>query len=311
MEVRPSRGRGGTWKRGGRGGNDNDNFGGERRGRGRGGQHRGRGKKDHHRGRGRGGDTHGAAFRHRDQDDEDHFHAEDQRAVFSRRTLESNWERYEDSEKQEVGDDIPAQRGTDYHVLLASAGDSFTQFRFSEEKDWEKDTFSCSQMSACFVDLQALAQTLEQVSLHQRLNLEAELVQVSTPVDLPAMTFKQEKAKMIAFAPPLVASEVPNNSPSPSKSSSLPASADPQRPSGAAAADAVDEELDQLLALAKPACDPPVSTENAAPLQKECHAVSQEPIEETREEVEHEQAAPVKQDMTEEDLEDWLDSMIS
>lgn len=50
-----SRGRGGSWKRGGRGGHDGDSAGSEHRGRGRGGHHRGRGKRDHYRGRGRGG----------------------------------------------------------------------------------------------------------------------------------------------------------------------------------------------------------------------------------------------------------------
>lgn len=49
MDNRPSRGRGGHWKR--RGGGDAGSSG-EHRGRGRGGHHRGRGKRDHHRGRG-------------------------------------------------------------------------------------------------------------------------------------------------------------------------------------------------------------------------------------------------------------------
>lgn len=42
--------------------------------------------------------------------------------VFSRRKLESNWNRYEESERQEPDDDTPTQRGTDYLVLLESAG---------------------------------------------------------------------------------------------------------------------------------------------------------------------------------------------
>uniref|UniRef100_A0A3Q1FQZ8 Apoptosis, caspase activation inhibitor n=1 Tax=Acanthochromis polyacanthus TaxID=80966 RepID=A0A3Q1FQZ8_9TELE len=71
----------------------------------------------------------------------------------------------------------PFMLGT-YNTLiihqLTSAWDSFTQFRFSEERDWEMDPFA---MSAVFVDLPTLAQTLQQVPLHQRLNLEAELLQ--------------------------------------------------------------------------------------------------------------------------------------
>lgn len=44
--------------------------------------------------------------------------------VFSRRKLESNWDRYKESEKQELEDDTPTQRGADFHVLLESAGEA-------------------------------------------------------------------------------------------------------------------------------------------------------------------------------------------
>ncbi|KAA8583020.1 hypothetical protein FQN60_015566 [Etheostoma spectabile] len=121
MEVRPNRGRGGSWKRGGRGANDSDSFGGEHRGRGRGG--RGRSKRDHYRGRGRGGSAHAAVFQRGDQDEGDNSEGEgDRMEVFSRRKLESNWDRYEVSERPEPDEDMPTQRGTDYHVLLGSAG---------------------------------------------------------------------------------------------------------------------------------------------------------------------------------------------
>uniref|UniRef100_A0AAZ3NQL7 Apoptosis, caspase activation inhibitor n=1 Tax=Oncorhynchus tshawytscha TaxID=74940 RepID=A0AAZ3NQL7_ONCTS len=105
--------------------------------------------------------------------------------VFTKRKLESNWDRYKESEKEEPSDDTPTQRGTDYHVLLESAGDSFTQFRFSEEKEWDIDSLAANQFSAVFVDLPALAQSLQELPLHQRLNLEAELVQVGTDASPP------------------------------------------------------------------------------------------------------------------------------
>nr|XP_057913856.1 cell death regulator Aven isoform X2 [Doryrhamphus excisus] len=179
------------------------------------------------------------------------------------------------------------------------------------------------QMSAHFVDLEALALFLKQVPLHQRLNLDAELLQVSTPAELPPMTSKQETPKVAAFTPPPTASEIPNknnNNPNISRSLSLSASSDFQGPSGAAVAappaDDVDEDLDQLLTLAKPVCDvsggKSDSTESATALQKECdtvtEAVIEEKTEERKEEISHRGSA---QEMTEEDLEDWLDSMIS
>ncbi|XP_056336574.1 cell death regulator Aven [Danio aesculapii] len=182
-----SRGRGGHWKRGGGG------DAGEHRGRGRGGhQHRGRGKRDHRRGRGR---EHGPpadfrVFRRNQDEHDDKENVEDMEDdnTFNRRKLESNWDRYEESEKEEMNEDVPAQRGTDYHVLLTSAGDSFTQFRFSDEKDWELDSLAKNQIPALFIDLPALSESLQELPLHTRLNLEAELIQASTPVDLPPVT---------------------------------------------------------------------------------------------------------------------------
>lgn len=324
MEVRPSRGRGGSWRRGGRGGHDGDSFGGEHRGRGRGGHHRGRGKRDHYRGRGRGGGGRGADFHHRDQDEGDNFHEEDDRMeVFSRRKLESNWDRYEESEKEQPTDDTPTQRGTNYHVLLESAGDSFTQFRFSDEKDWEMDSFAANQMSAVFVDLPALAQSLQEVPLHQRLNLEAELVQVSTPVELPTMTLapKQEIPKTATFTPPSATLKVlSTNQKVPV--ASIPVSGSDSRVSVSAAepqVDDVDEELDQLLGLEKPVSgDQSVSVadEKSDGPEKSCEEVVPEVIKEKMEEVKDKDVTPpksasIKQEMTEEDLEDWLDSMIS
>ncbi|XP_008283112.1 cell death regulator Aven [Stegastes partitus] len=324
MDGRVNRGRGGSWKRGGRAGNDGESFGGEHRGRGRGGQHRGRGKRDHHRGRGRGGGAFTADFHQRDQDEGDKSQEDDDRPeVFSRRKLESNWDRYKESERQESDDDTPVQRGTDYHVLLESAGDSFTQFRFSEEKEWEMDPFAASQMSPVFVDLPALAQSLQQVPLHQRLNLEAELLQVSTPVELPAMTLapKQEMPKTSTFTPPSAAFK------SLSTKNKVPAAANPAlasdlQVSSVAAQppldDGDDEELDQLLSLQKPVSGG-ADEETAVP-EKECEEVKvvieekmkeDEEVKDKEEGITPSKPASVKQEMTEEDLEDWLDSMIS
>jgi len=64
-----------------------------------------------------------ARFFFQDHDEGGNFHEEDDKVeVFSRRKLASNWDRYEASERKEPDDDMPTQRGTDYHVLLESAG---------------------------------------------------------------------------------------------------------------------------------------------------------------------------------------------
>ncbi|KAK5612548.1 hypothetical protein CRENBAI_011963, partial [Crenichthys baileyi] len=122
MEGRVVRGRGSGWRRGARRGSARGGHEGDGHNEHRGGA-RGRGKRDHHRGRGRGGGYHAAAdFPQRHQEGGQNFEEEDDRtAVFSRRKLESNWDRYEEAERAEEDEDVPSQRGTDYHVLLESA----------------------------------------------------------------------------------------------------------------------------------------------------------------------------------------------
>uniref|UniRef100_G3NYU0 Apoptosis, caspase activation inhibitor n=1 Tax=Gasterosteus aculeatus aculeatus TaxID=481459 RepID=G3NYU0_GASAC len=337
MDTRPSAVRGGSWRRGGRGGSNGESVGGEQRGRGRGGHHRGRGKRDHYRGRGRGGSGPSADFQHRDkgEDEGDNFQEEgDRKEVFSRRKLASNWDRYEASEREEPDEDTPTQRGTDYHVLLESAGDCFTQFRFSEEKEWEMDS-AASQMSAVFVDLPALAEILQQVPLHQRLNLEAELLQVgrllecppedkkrltnhtvllflsqiSTPLELPGLTLpvKQAMAKTATFTLPSAALKIVSSSDPPVSSSAAEPPVDD------------DEELDQLLSLQKPVWhDSGGQSVSVAPkraceqVQEKVPVLTEEKTDEVKnKDVNPRESASVRQEMTEEDLEDWLDSMIS
>uniref|UniRef100_A0A1A8LRJ3 Apoptosis, caspase activation inhibitor n=2 Tax=Nothobranchius pienaari TaxID=704102 RepID=A0A1A8LRJ3_9TELE len=307
MEGRVIQGRG-SWRKGGRGGNDT-----EHRSRGRGGHHRGRGKRDHHRGRGRGGGSR-ADFLNRNRDEGENSDGEDEgTAVFSRRKLESNWDRYEEAERTEEEDDLPTRRGTDFHELLESAGDSFTQFRFSEEKNWEMDSSTASQMSVVILDLPALAESLKQVPLHHRLDLEAELVQVSVPADLPAFSLapQQEVLKSSSFTPPSNAFRGLSTTEKPSEKLSLVSSV---------ADDDDDEELDQLLCLQKPVPDVGEHQCVCGPGQEEgfedVREMQSPVIHVNTEDVKDKVVTPTKpaaakEEMTEEALEDWLDSMIS
>ncbi|XP_066550759.1 cell death regulator Aven isoform X2 [Amia ocellicauda] len=341
MEHRP-RSRGGSWRRGagggGGGGGGESGAGTEHRGRGRGGQHRGRGRRDHHRGRGRSGpfpsDRHrfrGAKTRTEPtnvEDDVDNNEEEEEGAqVFSRRKLASNWDRYEAAEKEELGEESLMQRGQDFHVLLSSAGDSFTQFRFSEEKEWEVDASANNQMSALFVDCQSLARSLQELPLHERLNLEAELVQLAVPVELPVVTLKNKQDSKLAgqfgvpspMKTPLLASAAHSATNAVSKtvdgtsldSKPLEASLGAAQPP----ADDIDEDLDMLLNLETAVPTPPDSAPSRADEQNTAgvKAPAPELISEGAKEEEPPtpEADVPKKDITEDDLEDWLDSMIS
>ncbi|CAM4693812.1 unnamed protein product [Leuciscus chuanchicus] len=327
MESRHSRGRGGHWKRGGGGGRGegegDTGSSGEHRGRGRGGHHRGRGKRDHRRGRGRdyGPPADFREFRRNqdDHDDKENFEEVEEHNTFSRRKLQPNWDRYEESEKVEINEDVPTQRGTDYHVLLTSAGDSFTQFRFSDEKDWDMDSLAKNQIPALFIDLPALTQSLQELPLHTRLNLEAELVQVTTPVELPPVTVPHRTDSTLT-APQAGRESALGISCSVKPVSTTTASLGVSTAVPAAADDA-DQELDLLLSLQRPVTElssvqSHATTDDAlnTPTQEDSEEEERENqtvvMKETEPEVESE-PEPTRQEVTEEDLEDWLDSMIS
>ncbi|NXJ03717.1 AVEN regulator, partial [Odontophorus gujanensis] len=250
---------------------------------------------------------------------------------YSRRKIVSNWNRYEDAEKEEQRECGESQRGTDFSVLLSSAGDSFTQFRFAEEKDWDTENVYCKQLSALSVDCQSLAQALQELPLHLRLNVAAELVQASTPVELPQMKpkvvedckrreqFRQSlsQREMLSASQPAgdsVASPEPGTKRGPVTGAPEPlhrAQLLPKQES-----DHLDEELDRLLNL-----DAPIDSVSRAfpyniPTEKDLKMESKENDLPTADAPEVKSTAAQQEQntsrsVTEEELEDWLDSMIA
>ncbi|XP_075701036.1 cell death regulator Aven isoform X2 [Rhinoderma darwinii] len=226
----------------------------------------------------------------------EHQRNEERSTDFSRRKILSNWDRYKVAEKETESEVL--QRGTDYSVLLSSAGDSFTQFRFADEKDWGAE----KQDSTVYLDSQSLVRALQNLPLHLRLNVEADLVQEQLPQELPLSipkgisnmpTLTGQKGKGASVASDQNAASKPESE----------TSLDPSLP-------ALDEELDFLLSLEAPV------TEKAA-----THADgTREPDQQLP--CEERETSPVKAEpcvaaednpkaVTPEDLEDWLDSMIS
>ncbi|KAG7222684.1 hypothetical protein INR49_026293 [Caranx melampygus] len=165
------------------------------------------------------------------------------------------------------------------------------------------DSFAAAQTSAVFVDLPALAQTLQQVL---------------APVELPTVTPapKQQISKTSTFTPPtttLKSFSINQKVPVATNLVSTSNSAKPLEDEG-------DEELDQLLGLQKSGSgvggNQCVGVTEESCEEMKAAAAAPEVLEEKMEEVKDKdvtppEPAPVKQEMTEEDLEDWLDSMIS
>ncbi|KFV08352.1 Cell death regulator Aven, partial [Tauraco erythrolophus] len=253
---------------------------------------------------------------------------------YSRRKIFSNWSRYEDTEKEGQSECGESQRGTDFNVLLSSAGDSFTQFRFADEKEWDRESICHKQLSALALDCQSLVQALQELPLHLRLNVAAELVQASTPVELPQMKPKiieDGKRRELLFRQSLAQSEtvlvshpvgdsVPPSEPG-SKNAPRASAAEPfqrGRPLSKQEPDHLDEELDLLLSL-----DAPIDTENRPVSERvwNCFQIFKsvlftflDPLKldvpEEKSTASQQQQSTSK-NVTEEELEDWLDSMIS
>ncbi|NWW91533.1 AVEN regulator, partial [Rhynochetos jubatus] len=260
---------------------------------------------------------------------------------YSKRKIISNWSRYEDTDKEGQNEHGESQRGTDFSVLLSSAGkDSFTQFRFADEKEWDRESICHKQLSALSVDCQSLVQALQELPLHLRLNVAAELVQASAPVELPQLKSKlteDSKRRELLFRQPLsqsgtvlvshpvgdsVADSVALSKPG-SKNGPRAGAAEPfqrDHPLSKQETDPLDEELDLLLNL-----DAPIDTENrpvsatfsykiSTEKDLQMHYKENDPLK--LDVPEEKSTAPQQQqstskNVTEEELEDWLDSMIS
>ncbi|XP_062475290.1 cell death regulator Aven [Pezoporus occidentalis] len=311
----------------------------ESRGRGGARGHRGGGRRGRREPRGRGA-TPPAAQRPRrvEEDDDTESQEEEEKEElksYSRRKIVSNWSRYEDIEKEGQNEHGETQRGTDFSVLLSSAGDFLSQFRFADEKEWDRESMCHKQLSALSVDCQSLAQALQELPLHLRLNVAAELVQASTPEELPQMKskiIKDGKKRELLFrqAPAqsetVLVSHATGNSDAPSEpgSKNRPrTTVEPfQRvhPLSKQETDHLDEELDLLLNL-----DAPTDKENRPVSEALSYNISTEKNLKT----DCKENDPLKLDMpeekstasqqqqstsktvTEEELEEWLDSMIS
>ncbi|XP_033707305.1 cell death regulator Aven [Tursiops truncatus] len=270
-----------------------------------------------------------------DSDAETYGEENEEQGNYSKRKIVSNWDRYQDTEKEVDNESGESQRGTDFSVLLSSAGDSFSQFRFAEEKEWDSEASCPKQNSAFYVDCESLVRALQELPLSLRLNVAAELVQTALPLELPQVKPKRNndgkglgmqlkgplgpggkgsisELKSAAAGCPMYLGK-DSLGPGPSKGSQNPAS--PLQ----SAADDLEEELDLLLNL-------DASVKESGDILAD--QTAQDLESEKDEEVAQEETDPAKpsalegknvaseqpsisRNVTEEELEDWLDSMIS
>ncbi|XP_075049669.1 cell death regulator Aven [Mixophyes fleayi] len=226
---------------------------------------------------------------------------EEQSSGFSRRKILSNWDRYEAAEKEKENEVL--QRGADYSVLLSSAGDAFSQFRFADEKEWGAENLSSTQDSSVYLDSQSLVKALQEIPLHLRLNIEADLVQAELPQELPQFMLKG----LSNMAPTFTAQKgTTASTASAEAAASLPEPQTPQDPT----LPALDEELDFLLSLEAPVGEQMVTSPDG-PTEHDQHVTCEEQATSPMTDLACLAAEEKHKAVTPEDLEDWLDSMIA
>nr|XP_035115821.1 cell death regulator Aven isoform X2 [Callithrix jacchus] len=231
----------------------------------------------------------------------------------------------------EVKDITSASTKAELWKLEIESGDSFSQFRFAEEKEWDSETSCPKQNSAFYVDSELLVRALQELPLSLRLNVAAELIQTTVPLELPQVKPKRtddgkglgmqlkwplgpggrELKSATTGCPVLLGKDNPR--PGPSDDSQKPTS--PLQSAG----DHLEEELDLLLNLDAPIKEGDNTlldqTSQDLKSKKDREVVQEEEVcaePSVTEEKNMEPDQPrTSKNVTEEELEDWLDSMIS
>ncbi|XP_049645767.1 cell death regulator Aven [Suncus etruscus] len=184
-----------------------------------------------------------------------------------------------------------------------------------------------NQNSTFYVNCESLVQALQELPLSLRLNVAADLVQTALPLELPPVKPKRNEGKGLGMQLKGPVGSISELKPAgcplfPGKDDPRLAALDglqrqvPQLPS---AADHLEEELDVLLSLDAPVKEgdpisPDQTPQNLGPeenrelAQEEKVLMKSSMIEEKNLESEHPRTS---KNVTEEELEDWLDSMIS
>ncbi|KAH0506260.1 Cell death regulator Aven [Microtus ochrogaster] len=220
-----------------------------------------------------------------------------------------------------------------------SIGDSFSQFRFAEEKEWDGETSCPKQNSSLYVDSESLVRALQQLPLSVRLNVAAELIQTTVPLELPQVKPRRPedgKEPGMQLRGPIseLRSAVGNFPRSLGKDSLRPSPLEglqkaPFPPHSEV--DHLEDELDMLLHLDAPVKedDRPCLDQTSQDQEPErdgqvaqeetgmafisfpIHLLIPENSSMTGEKIVEPEQTSTSKNVTEEELEDWLDSMIS
>nr|XP_020023862.1 cell death regulator Aven isoform X3 [Castor canadensis] len=221
---------------------------------------------------------------------------------------------------------VENRRGTDFSVLLSSAGDSFSQFRFAEEKEWDGETSCPKQNSAFYVDSESLVRALQELPLSLKLNVAADLIQVTVPLELPQVKPKRNDdskglgmQSRVPFSELRSAAGFPESLGKDGSRLGLSGLSQKSTPRLQSATDHLEEELDLLLDLDAPVEEEdsvlPDQTSQDLESEKDGQVTPEEKVPAEPSVTEEKNAGPeqpsTSKNVTEKELEDWLDSMIA
>lgn len=99
---------------------------------------------------------------------------ETRRTIYSRRKITSNWNRYENNTCANEVEETYQQKGGDFEVILGFSGDSSSQLRLQDEKEWDEDVTEQPDLDFLNIHCDTLANTLKCIPLHKRLGLSEE-----------------------------------------------------------------------------------------------------------------------------------------
>ncbi|XP_022094723.1 uncharacterized protein LOC110981448 [Acanthaster planci] len=115
---------------------------------------------------------------------------------FSRRKIESNWDRYEPLDDD--GDEscnYDGLKGADFKALLSQTGDASSQFRFKDEQLWDEEESDLRQAPEGIpaIDCQGLSQRLMAIPLPIRLNIDCSFFEPSVLESFDALASRHKE----------------------------------------------------------------------------------------------------------------------
>uniref|UniRef100_A0A2L2Y538 Cell death regulator Aven n=1 Tax=Parasteatoda tepidariorum TaxID=114398 RepID=A0A2L2Y538_PARTP len=127
----------------------------------------------------------------------------DQDKRFSKRSVSSNWQKYDEVPSDPHAD---TTRGKDFEVLLSYSGGSESQLQLQEEKDWEEAV----NEKTIALDIKDLVHIVKTVPFHKQLNLPTDIFTESQLARFNSAAESWKKSYTPIYSSKIISGEVEN-----------------------------------------------------------------------------------------------------